>query len=113
MCGGLATLIRAGDDQDQFETSGFPRGERTRLVSRGDVVVCRRCRRAERRAGPLPSLFTGTSFQVTSEFGIMGNSGNPPDGQNVGQLYTDRANEPQLDQVFATLTKPIDSAAKD
>ena len=62
---------------------------------------------------PPPSIFTGTSFHVNGEFGIMGNSGNPADGQNVGQLYTDRANEPELNQIFATLTKPIDSSAKD
>ena len=61
----------------------------------------------------MPSIFTGTTFHVTGEFGIMGNSGNPADGQNVGQLYTDRANAPELNQIFATLTKPIDSSAKD
>ncbi len=64
-------------------------------------------------APPLPafSLFEGVEFHVQGEGGILGNVANPPDGQNVGHLYTDRANVPLINQVLFTATKAIDPKA--
>lgn len=58
-------------------------------------------------AAPLPALFEGIEFHVHAEAGITGNAANPADGQNVGQIFTDRANKPLLNQIFGTLEKPI------
>ena len=54
------------------------------------------------------NIFNGIEFHAQGEGGILGNSANPPDGQNVGHLYTDRANTPLINQVLLTVTKPID-----
>lgn len=64
-------------------------------------------------SSPFFALFKGTEFHAFGEVGIMGNPANPGDGLNVGHLYTDRANTPELNQLFSTLAKPLDPAAKD
>jgi hypothetical protein len=62
------------------------------------------------------NIFDGVEFHAQGEVGILGNSANPSngangDGYNFGHLYTDHANEPQLNQILMTLTKPIDPKA--
>ena len=59
------------------------------------------------------SLFQGVEFHAQGEAGILGNSLNPSQGTNgagfnFGQVYTDHANEPQLNQILLTVAKPID-----
>ena len=68
---------------------------------------------------PVPGafdFFSGIEYHVQGEAGVMGNSLNPAQGDtgkgyNFGQLYTDHANEVQLNQVLLTVTKPIDPKA--
>ena len=68
---------------------------------------------------PVPgafNFFEGIEYHVQGEAGILGNSLNPSQGANgqgynFGQLYTDHANEPQLNQILLTITKPIDPKA--
>ena len=63
---------------------------------------------------PAPfDFFKGIEFHVQGEAGIIGNPAvgdqvGPYGSQNVGSLYEDRANEPTLNQVLFTITKPID-----
>ncbi len=62
------------------------------------------------------NFFDGIEFHAQGEVGILGNSANPSQGLdgkgfNFGQLYTDHANEPQLNQILLTVTKPIDPKA--
>lgn len=46
------------------------------------------------------------------ETGLTLNTGNPTDGINFGHLFTDKAGEPQLNQVMLTVERPIDSASQ-
>ncbi|MGD0635704.1 MAG: outer membrane beta-barrel protein [Beijerinckiaceae bacterium] len=64
-------------------------------------------------AAPVPSfaLFDGVEYHAQFEGGIMGNSANPGDSENIGHLYTDRANEPQINQALLTITKAVDPKA--
>jgi hypothetical protein len=53
---------------------------------------------------------------VQGEAGILGNVANPSQGLNgagfnFGQLYTDHANSPMLNQILMTATKPVDATA--
>lgn len=66
----------------------------------------------------LPTLgfFDGVEYHAQFEGGILGNSSNPQNGLdgkgiNLGHLYTDHANEPQLNQVLLTITKAVDPKA--
>jgi hypothetical protein len=45
------------------------------------------------------------------EAGIAGNPGAPSDNLNFGQLYTDRANEPVLNQGLLSIGRPLDPKA--
>ena len=68
---------------------------------------------------PVPgnfSFFEGVEFHVQGEAGIIGNASNPQNGLdgksiNFGQLYTDHANEPELNQILMTITKAVDPKA--
>ena len=68
---------------------------------------------------PAPSIANvlgGIEFHAQGEAGIVGNGANPSQGLdrsgfNFGQLYTDHANTPLLNQLLITITKPIDPAA--
>jgi len=68
---------------------------------------------------PVPggfNFFEGVEFHVQGEAGILGNAANPTNGLdgksiNFGQLYTDHANEPELNQILMTITKPVDPKA--
>ncbi len=61
-------------------------------------------------------FFSGIEYHAQFEGGILGNVSNPAqapngDGYNFGHLYTDHANEPQLNQILLTVTKPVDPKA--
>jgi len=43
--------------------------------------------------------------------GILANPGNPSNGQNFGQLYSDHANSVMLNQILLTFQRPLDPAA--
>ncbi|MGH6829940.1 MAG: outer membrane beta-barrel protein, partial [Methylocella sp.] len=45
--------------------------------------------------------------------GVALNGDNPPDGLNFGHLFTDRANEPLLNQTILTVQRPLDPKATD
>ncbi len=68
---------------------------------------------------PVPgafNFFEGVEYHAQGDVGILGNSLNPAQGAtglgyNFGQLYTDHANEPQLNQLLLTITKPVDPKA--
>ncbi len=47
------------------------------------------------------------------EFGIAGNPSGPSDNLNYGNLFTDRANEPVMNQALLSITRPIDPKATD
>ncbi len=47
------------------------------------------------------------------EAGIMGNPAGPKDNLNYGNLYTDRANEPVLNQALLSIGRPVDPKATD
>ena len=46
-------------------------------------------------------------FSVFTEFGVTGNFNDPNDHQNFGRVFDDRANEPLLNQVTATLERAL------
>ena len=82
----------------------LPRAQAADLAARPVVVPA---------PPPTFSLFEGIEFHAQVEGGILGNVANPADGQNVGHLYTDRANVPLINQVLFTATKAIDPKATD
>ena len=53
------------------------------------------------------TITTGLQF----EGGIIANPARPADGENFGDIYTDHANQAQLNQVLATITRPTDPNA--
>ncbi len=62
------------------------------------------------------SFFEGVEFHAQGEAGILGNAANPTNGLdgkgiNFGHLYTDHDNEPELNQILLTITKPVDPKA--
>jgi hypothetical protein len=52
----------------------------------------------------------GIHLSAQSDVGIMGNPFGPADGLNFGQLFTDHANQVQLNQILLTANKPLDSS---
>ena len=60
-------------------------------------------------AAPPPGLWIdGIHLSAQLEAGIMGNPSGPADGLNFGQLFTDHANQVQLNQLLLTAQKPLD-----
>ena len=65
---------------------------------------------------PVPgafNFFEGVEYHIQGEAGILGNSLNPSQGLdskgfNYGQLSTDHANTPQLNQILLTISKAVD-----
>ncbi len=58
---------------------------------------------------PPPGLWiNGIHLSAQIEAGIMGNPSGPADGLNFGQLFTDHANQVQLNQLLLTANKPLD-----
>lgn len=52
--------------------------------------------------------FSDIAYGLQAEGGIMANSAKTHDGQNFGQLLSPYANEPMLNQIALTVTKPVD-----
>jgi hypothetical protein len=63
---------------------------------------------------PPPGLWiNGIHLSAQIEAGIMGNPSGPSDGLNFGHLFTDHANQVQLNQVLLTANKPLDPKNSD
>ncbi|HUB13295.1 MAG TPA: outer membrane beta-barrel protein [Acetobacteraceae bacterium] len=63
-------------------------------------------------AAPPPGLWiNGIHFGLQLEGGFTANPANPNDGVNFGELFNDRANQPQLNQLLLTINKPTDPNA--
>ena len=63
-------------------------------------------------AAPPPGLWIdGIHFGLQLEGGFTANPANPSDGVNFGELFNDRANQPQLNQLMLTINKPTDPNA--
>ncbi len=59
-----------------------------------------------------PAAWSDTlKFGLQIEGGILGNTASPKNGVNFGQLFTDKSNDFQLNQVLATITRPLDPKA--
>src|SRR5690348_6480104 len=50
----------------------------------------------------------GIHLSAQLQAGIIGNPSRPADGLNFGQLFTDHANQVQLNQLLLTANKPLD-----
>jgi len=50
----------------------------------------------------------GIHLSAQIDAGIMGNPAGPADGLNFGHLFTDHANQVQLNQLLLTANKPLD-----
>ena len=58
---------------------------------------------------PPPGLWIdGIHIWAQIDAGIMGNPSGPSDGLNFGHLFTDHANQVQLNQLLLTANKPLD-----
>ncbi|GAN53527.1 hypothetical protein Tasa_010_074 [Tanticharoenia sakaeratensis NBRC 103193] len=53
-------------------------------------------------------VFNDITFGAQIEGGLMANPARPADALDFGQFSPDHANQPQLDQLTLTLTKPVD-----
>ncbi len=65
-------------------------------------------------AAPAPQpagWFSGIKFSAQGEAGIVINTGHADDGLNFGQLFTDRANQFQLNQLLLTVQRATDPKA--
>jgi hypothetical protein len=63
---------------------------------------------------PPPGLWiNGIHLSAQIDAGIMGNPSRPADGLNFGQLFTDHANQVQLNQLLLTANKPLDPKNSD
>jgi Putative beta-barrel porin-2, OmpL-like. bbp2 len=69
--------------------------------------------RAAEPAPPPPPPNWWDTFTITGlvEGGVTWNSELPPDGLNFGHLFTDKANQPLLNQAALTLQHPLDPKA--
>ena len=63
---------------------------------------------------PPPGFWIG-GIHLSAQFdvGIMGNPSGPADGLNFGHLFTDHANQVQLNQLLLTANKPLDPKNSD
>src|SRR5437868_1194201 len=67
---------------------------------------------AQTTAAPAPANWSDTlKFSGHIEAGITGNPDDPSNGINFGQLFTDRANRPLLNQLLLTAERPLDANA--
>ena len=67
---------------------------------------------ARAQTAPPPGLWIdGIHFSAQIEGGITFNPDSPKDGVNFGQLFTDRSNQPLLNQALLTVNKPLDPKA--
>ena len=51
------------------------------------------------------------TFGLQIEGGIIGNAASPANGINFGHSFTDKSNDFQLNQILATITRPLDPKA--
>ena len=59
-----------------------------------------------------PASWASTiTYGLQFDGGVIGNPDRPSDGLNYGRLFDDKANSPLLNQVQATITRPINSSA--
>ena len=68
---------------------------------------------AEPAPKPPPSWWDTVTLTGVFDGGVTWNGALPPDGLNFGQLFTDKANQPMLNQVALTLQRPLDPKATD
>src|SRR5713226_9313237 len=59
----------------------------------------------------VPSWWDTLTITGHVEAGITANGANPSDGINFGHLFTDKANEPLLNQAMLTIQRPLDPKA--
>ena len=59
-------------------------------------------------APPPGYWINGIHLSAQFDAGFMGNPAGPADGLNFGHLFTDHANQFQLNQVLLTAQKPLD-----
>jgi hypothetical protein len=63
---------------------------------------------------PPPGLWINDiHLSAQIEGGLMGNPSGPADGLNFGHLFTDHANQFQLNQILVTANKPLDPKDSD
>jgi len=62
---------------------------------------------------PPPSWWSTIAVNGELDGGITGNPDSPPSGLNWGQLFTDKANEPLLNQALLTVQRPTGSTGYD
>jgi hypothetical protein len=67
--------------------------------------------KAPKKAPPAPSWWDTLTITGYVEAGITGNADHPSDKINFGHLFTDRANEPLLNQASLTIQRPLDPKA--
>ena len=67
----------------------------------------------EPAATPPASWSSNIKLTASADAGIVANVARPADGLNFGHLYTDKANQVQLNQILLTATRPVDSASAD
>jgi hypothetical protein len=69
-------------------------------------------RAADQDAAPAPSSWADTlKFSGYAEGGIAFNPASPANNENFGTPYTDKANQPQLNQLTLILERPVDSSS--
>jgi hypothetical protein len=72
-----------------------------------DVAVLK----AAPKASPPASWWDTVKFSCWLDAGVTFNPSNPSDGINFGHLFTDKANQPLLNQFVLTLERPLDPKA--
>jgi hypothetical protein len=79
----------------------------------GAVVVAPAAPAPAEEAPPPGYWINGIHLSAQIQAGIMGNPSGPSDGLNFGHLFTDHANQVQLNQVLLTANKPLDPKDSD
>ena len=83
--------------------AGF--GRLVMLADRQEPIIVVAARAAE---APPPGLWVdGIHLWAQVDVGIIGNPEGPADGLNFGQLFTDHANQVQMNQLLLTANKPL------
>jgi hypothetical protein len=77
------------------------------------VVVAPAAPAPAEEAPPPGYWINGIHLSAQIQAGIMGNPSGPSDGLNFGHLFTDHANQVQLNQVLLTANKPLDPKDSD
>jgi hypothetical protein len=62
---------------------------------------------------PPPSWWSTVTYSGELDAGIMGNPDDPPDGNNFGRLFDNKANDPVLNAALYTITRPTGSTGYD